>query len=274
MGHSERSGGPHAARGLQAEYCWTREKGNVLQYPSPVVSATTYRTFGLTDLTNSYSVSTRRVIYVYHARKTACFLQQTIRRAIFQLRNCCCSATLIRRGESDGARVFNRQCISAEWPINLENSEFEDYPTPTIVERQRSMKKSTAGRFLQNPLRITGLSPSVASTVTEHGKTVVFLWSENANQPGVKNLASEVLTKSERIATMRKKTALQVVRSDYGEPIQLPQWDVTTQYSHKGKVMLEKGYDTHLNREEGNISVVFTLYSDLASILSPDQIQK
>ncbi|GFS59984.1 adhesion G protein-coupled receptor L1 [Trichonephila inaurata madagascariensis] len=86
-------------------------------------------------------------------------------------------------------------------------------------------------------------------------------------------LADAMAEKIEEQSVIGKNMALQVVRSDYGEPVQLPQWDVTTQYSHKGKVMLEKGYDTHLNPEEGNISVVFTLYSDLASILSPDQIQ-
>ncbi|GFY64360.1 hypothetical protein TNIN_344291 [Trichonephila inaurata madagascariensis] len=49
---------------------------------------------------------------------------------------------------------------------------------------------------------ISGLSLSVASTSTEHGSTALFLWSENANQPGVKKQTSEVLTKSEMGATM------------------------------------------------------------------------
>ncbi|GFY70893.1 hypothetical protein TNIN_286541 [Trichonephila inaurata madagascariensis] len=52
---------------------------------------------------------------------------------------------------------------------------------------------------------ITGLSPLVASTSTEHGSTALFLWSENANQPGVNKLTSEVLTESERRATMKEK---------------------------------------------------------------------
>ncbi|GFU01715.1 adhesion G protein-coupled receptor L1 [Nephila pilipes] len=69
------------------------------------------------------------------------------------------------------------------------------------------------------------------------------------------------------------ETSLQVVKADHGVSLQLPQWDVTSQYSHKGKVMLEKGFDTHLDPERGNISVVFTLYSDLTSIFSPDQMQ-
>ncbi|GFX34591.1 hypothetical protein TNCV_3658291 [Trichonephila clavipes] len=54
-------------------------------------------------------------------------------------------------------------------------------------------------------LMITGLSPSVAFTSTEHGSTTLFLWSENANQPGVKKLTSEVLTELEMKATMREK---------------------------------------------------------------------
>ncbi|GFY45057.1 hypothetical protein TNIN_396631 [Trichonephila inaurata madagascariensis] len=54
---------------------------------------------------------------------------------------------------------------------------------------------------------ISGLSPSVACTSTEHGSTDLFFWSENANQPGVKkNLTSEVLTKSDRRAAMQEKT--------------------------------------------------------------------
>ncbi|GFV64475.1 hypothetical protein TNCV_1883131 [Trichonephila clavipes] len=54
-------------------------------------------------------------------------------------------------------------------------------------------------------LMITDLSPSVASTSTEHGSTNLFLCSENANQPSVKKLTSEFLTESERRTTMREK---------------------------------------------------------------------
>ncbi|GFY60390.1 hypothetical protein TNIN_419391 [Trichonephila inaurata madagascariensis] len=54
-------------------------------------------------------------------------------------------------------------------------------------------------------ITITGLSPLVASTSTENGSTALFLWSENSNQKGVSKLTSEVLTESERRATMREK---------------------------------------------------------------------
>lgn len=86
-------------------------------------------------------------------------------------------------------------------------------------------------------------------------------------------LADAMAEKIDEQSVIGKNMALQVVRSDYGEPLQLPQWDVTSQYSHRGNVLLEKGFDTHLNPENGNISVVFTLYSDLSSIFSPEQMQ-
>ncbi|GFW09228.1 hypothetical protein TNCV_2101821 [Trichonephila clavipes] len=51
---------------------------------------------------------------------------------------------------------------------------------------------------------LTSLSSSVGSIRTEPVCTALFLWSENANQSGVKNLTSEVLTESERRTTMQE----------------------------------------------------------------------
>ncbi|GBO27835.1 hypothetical protein AVEN_63817-1, partial [Araneus ventricosus] len=76
-----------------------------------------------------------------------------------------------------------------------------------------------------------------------------------------------------RIHRPRWPSALQVLKTKYGESLQLPQWDVTSGYSHRGNVMLEKGYDGQLRPEEGNISVLFTLYSDLTSIFSSQEAQ-
>ncbi|XP_055924785.1 adhesion G protein-coupled receptor L3-like [Argiope bruennichi] len=70
-----------------------------------------------------------------------------------------------------------------------------------------------------------------------------------------------------------KNMAMQVLRTQRGEPLQLPQWEVTSGYSHRGNVMLEQGYDARLRPEEGNISVLFTLYSDLTSIFSSQEAQ-
>ncbi|GIY60722.1 adhesion G protein-coupled receptor L1 [Caerostris extrusa] len=70
-----------------------------------------------------------------------------------------------------------------------------------------------------------------------------------------------------------KNMVLQVAKIQRGESLGWPMWEVSDEYSHRGNIELEKGYDVHVNPKEGNISVVFTLYPDLTSIFSSPQMQ-
>ncbi|CAL1274115.1 unnamed protein product [Larinioides sclopetarius] len=95
------------------------------------------------------------------------------------------------------------------------------------------------------------------STIDEMGLILADAMDENIKEQSV----------------IGKNMALQVLKTKYGESLQLPQWDVTSSYSHRGNVKLEEGYDGHLRPEEGNISVIFTLYSDLTSIFAANEAQ-
>ncbi|KAG8194163.1 hypothetical protein JTE90_002370 [Oedothorax gibbosus] len=81
-------------------------------------------------------------------------------------------------------------------------------------------------------------------------------------------LAESMLETVEEHSVIGKNMALQVVKSHYGKSMQLPQWTVTSGYGHRGSIELERGYDKQLDPSQGNISVVFTMYSDLSPVLS------
>nr|XP_042909926.1 latrophilin-like protein 1 isoform X2 [Parasteatoda tepidariorum] len=83
-------------------------------------------------------------------------------------------------------------------------------------------------------------------------------------------MADDIVEKS----VIGKNMALQVLRTKYGESMELPQWTVTSHYSKKSSIVLDEGYDKHLNPALGNIAVVFTLYSNLSGILQPQVSQK
>lgn len=65
--------------------------------------------------------------------------------------------------------------------------------------------------------------------------------------------------------------ALQVLRPQLGESVSLPQWESTNSYGHRGRVILQEGYDNQLVKDKGNIALVYAVYTSMSTILLPTQ---
>lgn len=97
------------------------------------------------------------------------------------------------------------------------------------------------------------IGTNLLSTVEGMGSLLADSLPENINEQSI----------------IKRNMALQVLRPKPGEYISLPQWVVTSSYSHRGRVSLEDGYDRKITNDQGNVSLVFALYNNLSSILSP-----
>lgn len=59
---------------------------------------------------------------------------------------------------------------------------------------------------------------------------------------------------------------LQVLKPKPGEAVSLPH---STNSSHRGSVMLQRGYDSQISEDKGNVTLIFAIYHNMSSILSP-----